>query len=262
MLLAKINMSSLVFVTFATVFIVFGILSVHSSASAAGCVNGPATGVCKDVCTVDEVDGNILILTLPDTFTPGNCPNQICCVPKGQALCGGIASAAKVPQSQGFSCQKPCTGTPLSKYVPQVLETCLGDTICCDTRTGVAVVTPSSTKAPSVGSSIKLTNPLGEGATIYTILQRVISAFLGIVGSLALLVFVWAGILWMTGGSSDRVQQAKDMMKYAVIGLAMIAFAYVITSTFVDVLLGNLGSAPPSTEQQNANIATPPPPNP
>lgn len=78
-------------------------------------------------------------------------------------------------------------------------------------------------------------------------------------GALALLAFVWAGVTWMTAGSSDRVQKAKDTMKYAVIGLAMIAFAYAITSFFVDTLLGSIK---PSTEEQAPEAAVPPPPNP
>ena len=45
----------------------------------------------------------------------------------------------------------------------------------------------------------------------------------------------------MTAGSSDRVQKAKDALKYAVIGLFMIAFAYSISAFFFSTLAGGGG---------------------
>ena len=83
------------------------------------------------------------------------------------------------------------------------------------------------------GSSVVLPNPLGKGATIYTVLRNIIQTFLGMVGSIALLVFVYAGVIWMTAReNAKQVQQAKDAMQAAVTGILLIAFAYTIT-TFV-----------------------------
>ena len=96
--------------------------------------------------------------------------------------------------------------------------------------------------AAKSGSPITLFNPLGSGTTIYTIVQRAIQGLLGLVGAAALLVFLYAGVMWMTAGSSERIQKAKDAMKYAVIGLFMIAFAYAISTFMVDALVGNVGT--------------------
>lgn len=93
----------------------------------------------------------------------------------------------------------------------------------------------SATSSGATGSSSKLTDPLG-GANIYVIINRLVTTFLGVVGALALAVFVYAGVMWMTAGSSDRVKKAKDSMKYAIIGLAMIGFSYAIVSFFMDSL--------------------------
>lgn len=65
------------------------------------------------------------------------------------------------------------------------------------------------------------------------------------VGALALLVFVYAGVVYMTAGSSDRVKEARDTMKYAVLGLAMIIFAYVLTNFFFNILTSSAPTEKP-----------------
>lgn len=132
---------------------------------------------------------------------------------------------------------------------------------------GALAQNPPATTTPSAQTSngpktLEELDPL-SGATFYTIIQRVISLFLGMVGALALGVFVYAGITWMTAGSSDRVQKAKDAMKYAVIGLAMIGFSYAVTTFFIDALTGRIaGQVQQAQQQQPSNFATPPPVNP
>jgi hypothetical protein len=137
-------------------------------------------------------------------------------------------------------------------------EMCPGATICCATMPGETnTLSGTTTKAAAggAGSPVTLKNPLGANASFYTIIKNVIQAFLGMVGGLALLVFVYAGILWMTAGSSDRVQQAKDAMKYAVIGLALITFSYAITSFVIDGLTGGIK---PAEEETPAYTEAPP----
>jgi len=103
----------------------------------------------------------------------------------------------------------------------------------------------------TAGSPMTLTNPLCPAAnpncvTLNALIGRFVAAFIGMVGALALLVFVYAGIMYMTAGSSDRVKQARDTMKYAVIGLALIIFAYALTSFFFNALSSSPpGATPP-----------------
>ena len=104
-----------------------------------------------------------------------------------------------------------------------------------------------TTAGTTAGSPMTLTNPLCPPAnpncvTLNALIGRFVAAFIGMVGALALLVFVYAGIMYMTAGSSDRVKQARDTMKYAVIGLALIIFAYALTNFFFNAL----SSSPPS----------------
>jgi len=61
---------------------------------------------------------------------------------------------------------------------------------------------------------------------------------LGIVGSLALLFFIYGGVMMLiSAGSSDRVNKGKTILKNAIIGL-VIVFASWLIIKFVYQLLG------------------------
>ncbi len=76
---------------------------------------------------------------------------------------------------------------------------------------------------------ITIKNPL-EGAGVTSpqlLIGRVINSILGVVGSLALVMFVYGGLIWMTSsGSSDQVKKGKDILIWAVVGLVIIFSAY------------------------------------
>lgn len=60
---------------------------------------------------------------------------------------------------------------------------------------------------------------------------RIINIFLGLLGTIAVVLIVYAGFLWMTSaGSEDKVDKAKKILWTSVIGLAIILSAYMITS--------------------------------
>lgn len=73
---------------------------------------------------------------------------------------------------------------------------------------------------------ITITNPLNV-STPQLLIGRVINSILGVVGSLALVMFVYGGLIWMTSsGSSDQVKKGKDILIWAVVGLVIIFSAY------------------------------------
>ena len=62
---------------------------------------------------------------------------------------------------------------------------------------------------------------------------------LGVAGSIALLVFVIAGILFMISqGNSDKIGKATSMMKAAVIGIAIILLAGLAIQILITKLTG------------------------
>ena len=81
--------------------------------------------------------------------------------------------------------------------------------------------------------TVYLINPLGE--TDPRILAgRLISGLLSVIGTLTLLMFVYAGILWITAqGEPKKVQRGKDIMVWAVLGLGVIAGSYVLVNAII-----------------------------
>lgn len=73
-----------------------------------------------------------------------------------------------------------------------------------------------------------------QGKTdIPVLIGRVISIALSLVGTLFLILMIYAGFLWMLArGDSKTVDKAKDILRSAVIGLIIVAGAYAFT-TFV-----------------------------
>ncbi|NQV90815.1 hypothetical protein HQ487_05440 [Candidatus Uhrbacteria bacterium] len=91
--------------------------------------------------------------------------------------------------------------------------------------------------APSSVFAARLYNPLGEGVTdIRTVIARIINAILSVTGSIALLMFIYGGFLFLISGGGENVKKGKEVMKWAVIGLAVIIGAYMLVSTVVTAL--------------------------
>lgn len=86
-----------------------------------------------------------------------------------------------------------------------------------------------------------------RGATLEAEVGDIIAAVLGLLGTIFLVLTIYAGILWMTAiGDEGKIDKAKEILTSAVIGLAIVVSAYTITY-FVG---SRINQAPPSTEQQ------------
>jgi hypothetical protein len=65
----------------------------------------------------------------------------------------------------------------------------------------------------------------------------VVEYLLGIAGSLALLMFVYGGLMYILGGADEKLlSQGKNALKYAVIGLVIVLTAGVAMRTIIDIL--------------------------
>jgi hypothetical protein len=91
-------------------------------------------------------------------------------------------------------------------------------------------------KAEELGASnnncppdrVCLNNPLGI-TDPNVLIGKVIRATLGLVGSLALVMFIYGGFVWMTGGgNSEKVTKGKNIIIWATIGLIVIFSAYAL----------------------------------
>ncbi|MBU1164514.1 pilin [Patescibacteria group bacterium] len=93
------------------------------------------------------------------------------------------------------------------------------------------------------GSDDKCTNPKGAGECGFNDVVKMIANFskllLGVVGSLALLMFIYGGLMFVIAeGKEERIQKAKDVLKNAAIGLLIVFTAWIIVNVVIAALTG------------------------
>lgn len=75
----------------------------------------------------------------------------------------------------------------------------------------------------------QLPNPLTDVGSPQVLIGKVIVAVLGVVGSLALLMFIYGGFVWMTAaGNQEMVTRGRNVLIWATIGLIIIFSSYAI----------------------------------
>jgi hypothetical protein len=83
----------------------------------------------------------------------------------------------------------------------------------------------------------------GDPATaLPTTIGRLINAALGLLGIVMVLLIIYAGYLYLTAqGDDSKVEDAKKIIKNAVIGAILIFLAYAITNFVIDAILTSAG---------------------
>jgi len=90
---------------------------------------------------------------------------------------------------------------------------------------------------PSV-EVVKLENPLPTD-DMRVILGGIVNYAMGIMGAITLLVFVFAGGMWLTSmGNAEKVKTGTQAMIWAVIGLFIIFGSYAILNLVIKGLTG------------------------
>ncbi|KKR17803.1 MAG: hypothetical protein UT48_C0046G0003 [Parcubacteria group bacterium GW2011_GWE2_39_37] len=89
-------------------------------------------------------------------------------------------------------------------------------------------VTADPSKAgAAAGAPVTIKNPLKGIDNPQQFIGKIISAALGIVGSIALAMFIYGGFTWMTSsGNSQSVEKGKNTLIWAAIGLVIIFTSY------------------------------------
>ena len=115
-------------------------------------------------------------------------------------------------------------------------------TVCPRGKTGLNCATDILGKVAGTGTGLK--------SDLASTVATVIKAVLALVGTIFLVLTIYAGILWMTAqGNEEQVTKAVGIIKASVIGLVIIMSAYAITY----FVTSKLGSA-------TQNTSAPPPP--
>ncbi len=77
--------------------------------------------------------------------------------------------------------------------------------------------------------------------TMAVMVGRIINGILGFLGILFLVIILYAGFTWTNaGGSEEDVTQARNLIKWSIIGIIVIIGAYAISFYVVDQINKNL----------------------
>lgn len=88
-------------------------------------------------------------------------------------------------------------------------------------------------------SQLILPNPLDPVGDFPTLLTNIATYIAGIVGTLAVLMYVWAGILYLTSGTNPgNIQKANQGVFYATIGLAIALSGAGLIALVRNIILG------------------------
>ncbi|MFA6917361.1 MAG: pilin [Candidatus Gracilibacteria bacterium] len=113
------------------------------------------------------------------------------------------------------------------------------DTQAAETTPAPAVTpTPGSISDPGLTFNVKDYLKLEgadqvyfqEGSPIVALITRVIEFATYIIGSIAVILVIIAGFMFMVSqGNQQKLDEAKEIFKYAVIGLIIVFLSYIIT---------------------------------
>jgi hypothetical protein len=194
------------------------------------------TATCKGAPGSGEVSANAESWT--DWIKDGSCTGQVCVVKQETALCKAMAKTGVSAETADFyACaakQSDCeSGTLLTQTISRASKACPSGQWCCISKQAKA---SSSGKTPA-GSPKTLPDPLG-GASIHSIIGNVIRTFAGVAGSIALIMFVYGGIMMiMSGGESGKVESARKILINSAIGIVLIFAAYTFVAAIIDAIL-------------------------
>ncbi len=86
------------------------------------------------------------------------------------------------------------------------------------------------------------------GMDLKQIIANIINIFLGFLGIIAVILILYGGFLWMTSkGNAEQVQEAKQLIISAIIGLVIILSSYAIAS----FVISSLGEATGVSESED-----------
>ncbi|MDD4271214.1 MAG: pilin [Patescibacteria group bacterium] len=118
-------------------------------------------------------------------------------------------------------------------------------TVDC-TNTNYAGYTCDTTN-PATSGTVSLPNPItipdaNKANPIPYLLGIVINSVLGIVGSLALVMFIYGGITWMlSAGNQEQVTKGKNILIWAAAGIVIIFTAYALVKFVLTTVTGTGG---------------------
>lgn len=87
---------------------------------------------------------------------------------------------------------------------------------------------------------------LGKPQDPRTVVARIVQIFLSIIGTLLFCYTIYGGaLIFLSGGSEDKVNEGKTVIKHAIVGLIVVLSSYSITVFVSRMVVGDSGECGP-----------------
>lgn len=107
------------------------------------------------------------------------------------------------------------------------------------TMATTALTLPMFAFAAGADLGLNYATEIGLATTdVRTTVSRIIRAFMGLLGIVAVIIILLGGFKWMTaGGNEEKVAEAKKLIISGIIGLVIIMSAYAIAQFVVGAII-------------------------
>ena len=109
---------------------------------------------------------------------------------------------------------------------------------------GLSIILSNSIFAADTGQGGGTVNlgeisPVSTTLSVSTVIGNTIKVLLGIVGSIAFIMFIYGGMYMLTShGNPEMVKKGKEVLIWAIIGLIVIFGSYVLVNFIVTGIVG------------------------
>ena len=220
---------------------------------------GKLSGFLVDEPACTKCEGTILGLALSaankqicvDFVNAANCtwadPNCDCTYSKTDVK-EADCNTSILPKIPGVTVSATCTLTNVKEVEETVAPAgaAVGGTGSATLPSGGATVPAPALSGPSAEQAVKdaiakvdstFPGEMVKTDDVSVLAGNAVSLLLGIIGSIALIVFIYSGIMWTTAmGESKKIDTAEKSMIWAALGLFVIFISYII----VGYIIGNL----------------------
>lgn len=154
-----------------------------------------------------------------------------------ESVCVGTCESESPPET--YTCSTDYLKTPYASAA-ECEANCASGGTC---MSSVPARSDGVTSGPAGNTTIALPIPIAK-ATPAAFIGRVIAGLLGVVGSVALVMFIYGGFLWMiAGGNTETVKKARGTIVWAVVGLLVVFGSYALLNFVLKVLSGATGTS-------------------
>jgi len=184
------------------------------------------------------------IYTIPVVSADGGCLcgaadindlSNATCIPFGEPIGGGISSLVSGPGQCELSGCKEYAVYANTICAAKEGATALKEELAKSSSLQEVKKQEQAQKiqtGPLINIDLSSLNPLGTTSP-ETLIARGISILMGVLGSIALVMFIYGGVLWMTAaGKPDQVKKGFSVLVWGALGVMVIFASYAIV-TFV-----------------------------